>query len=239
MTGTQPPSASTREALNLSISDMLPPLMGVIPFGLITGVAGVSAGLTIFQTMASSFLLFAGAAQLAAYQLIGVGAPVLIVVLTVAVVNLRYLMYSASIAPYLTHWKTWWKVLGAYILVDQSYALSLTRFQEARLQERWPRWVYFIAGSVMTWVVWQVAVLLGAWLGAKVPPSWSLDFAIPLSFMAMVAAVIRDRATAGAALVGGIVAIFGATIPYNLGLILASLLGIMAGAMIERRERGV
>jgi len=91
---------------------------------------------------------------------------------------------------------------------------------------------------VLTWPVWQVAVLMGAWLGAKVPPSWSLDFAIPLSFLAMVFAAIRDRPTALAALASGMVAMFAATLPYNLGLIVAALVGIGAGMGLERRQHG-
>jgi len=221
--------------VRLGIADVAPSLLGVIPFGLIAGVAGVSAGLSLVQTMASSLLLFAGASQLAGYQLIGLDAPVLLVVLTVAVVNLRYAMYSASLARYWLDWKLWRKIVGAYILVDQTYALSLIRFREARLSQPLPRWIYYISGSVATWLVWQVAVFLGAWLGTKVPPSWSLDFAIPLSFMAMVFGAIKDRPTAIAAAVGGVVAMLSATIPLNLGLMVASLCGIVAGMLLERR----
>ncbi|WP_018467224.1 AzlC family ABC transporter permease [Calidithermus timidus] len=230
------PREHTQSVASQSISDVWPSLLGVVPFGLITGAAGVSAGLSVLQTMASSLVLFAGAAQLAAYQLMGSGSPVLVVVLTVAVVNLRYLMYSASLAPYLAGWKLAWKVTGAYIMVDQLYALSLHRFREERFSSPLSRWVYYITGSALTWVVWQVAVWIGAGLGAKVPPSWSLDFAIPLSFMAMVFASIRDRPTAAAALVGGISAMFAATLPYNLGLIVASLAGIAAGMWLERKR---
>jgi len=225
-----------QSAVSQSISDVWPSLLGLLPFGLIAGAAGVSAGLSVLQTMASSLVLFSGAAQLAAYQLMGSGSPMLVVVLTVAVVNLRYLMYSASLAPYLAEWKAWWKILGAYIMVDQLYALSLHRFQEERFSGSVPRWLYYITGSALTWGVWQVAVWMGAWLGAKVPPSWSLDFAIPLSFMAMVFAAVRDRPTAAAALVGGLVAMFVAALPYNLGLIVASLAGIGAGMWLERRH---
>lgn len=230
--------AESRKAASEGVRDVWPSLLGVVPFGLITGAAGTGAGLSVLQTVTSSVLLFAGASQLAAYQLMGAGSPLLVIVLTVAVVNLRYVMYSASLAQYLVGWKPWWKVMGAYILVDQLYALSLHRFREPHLSRPLPRWVYYITGSVLTWLVWQVAVLMGAWLGAKVPPSWSLDFAIPLSFLAMVFAAIRDRPTALAALAGGVVAMFAATLPYNLGLIVASLAGIGVGMGLERRQHG-
>jgi predicted branched-subunit amino acid permease len=106
----------------------LPLLVGVVPFGLVVGVAAVDAGLPPAAAFGMSIVVFAGASQLAVIELLRSDTPLVLVVLTGVIVNLRILMYSASIAPYFQQYRTRWKALLAYFLTDQAYAVAIARY---------------------------------------------------------------------------------------------------------------
>ena len=209
----------------------LPILIGVIPFAMITGVAATSVGLTLMETIGMSVLVFAGASQMVVFQLMTAGSPWIIMVLTAWVINLRFTMYSATLAPYLQKLSTWRKALLAYILSDQAFGISLSHFATTT-EEINHRWYYF-GSALIVWVAWQISAILGALLGSLVPASWGFDFAFPLSFMALMFAALRDRPTVIAALAGGFIAVLAKGLPYNTGLVLATFLGIMAGYWAE------
>ncbi len=213
------------------VQGTLPILIGVIPFAMITGVAAVSVGLTFFETTGMSILVFAGASQLVVFQLMTAGSPWIIMVLTAWVVNVRFTMYSATLAPYLQKLSIWQKALLAYMLSDQAFGVSLSHFLATK-EEIDHRWYYF-GSALLIWVAWQVSAVIGALLGSLVPASWGFDFAFPLSFMALMFAALRDRPTVIAALIGGIIAVLGKGLPYNTGLVLATFLGITAGYFAE------
>ncbi len=213
------------------VQGSLPILIGVIPFAMITGVGAVSVGLTFWETMGMSVLVFAGASQLVVFQLMSVGTPWIIMVLTAWVVNVRFTMYSATLAPYLQKLSTGRKALLAYMLSDQAFGVSMSRFVSAQ-DEIDHRWYYF--GSALTiWTAWQISAVAGTLLGSLVPASWGFDFAFPLSFTALMFGALRDRPTVVAAVVGGMVAVTAKGLPYNTGLVLATFLGIAAGYVAE------
>jgi 4-azaleucine resistance transporter AzlC len=213
------------------IKGSLPILIGVIPFAMITGVGAVSVGLTFWETLGMSVLVFAGASQLVIFQLMSAGTPWVIMVLTAWVVNVRFTMYSASLAPYLQKLSTGRKALLAYMLSDQAFGVSMSRFASNE-KEMYHRWYYF--GAALTiWTAWQVSAMIGTLLGALVPASLGFDFAFPLSFMALMFGALRDRPTVVAAVVGGFVAVMSKGLPYNIGLVLATFLGIAAGYIAE------
>ncbi len=212
----------------------LPILIGVIPFAMITGVAAVSVGLTLFETVGISVIVFAGASQLVVYQLMSAGSPWIIMVLTAWVINLRFSMYSATLAPHLQKLPTWQKAVMAYLLSDQAFGISLSHFIINKEVNH--RWFYF--GAALTvWVAWLISATIGALLGALVPASWGFDFAFPLSFMALMFAALHDRPTVIAALTGGSIAVIAKGLPYNTGLVLATFTGIAAGYMVESYSR--
>jgi 4-azaleucine resistance transporter AzlC len=213
------------------VKGTLPILIGVIPFAMITGVAAVSVGLTFFETMGMSVLVFAGASQLVIFQLMSTGSPWIIMVLTAWVVNLRFTMYSATLAPHLQKLSTWRKALLAYMLSDQAFGISMSHFVMSKdeIDHRW----YYFGSALLIWVAWQISAIIGALLGPLVPASLGFDFAFPLSFMALMFAALRDRPTVIAALTGGIIAVLGKGLPYNTGLVLATFLGIAAGYLAE------
>ena len=210
--------------------DTLPILLGVVPFATICGVAAVSVGLTPFEAIGMNIIVFAGASQLAVLQLMSIGSPWLIMVLTAWVINVRFTMYSATLAPYLQKEALLRKAPFTYMLSDQAFGVTMSRFSNEPPAN--PAWYFY--GSVATvWVTWILSAVAGALLGTLIPESWGFDFAFPLSFMALMFAALKDRPTVVAALVGGTTAMLAKGLPYNLGLIVAALLGIASGVLAE------
>ncbi|WP_225741181.1 AzlC family ABC transporter permease [Halorussus halophilus] len=207
-----------------------PILLGVVPFGMVAGVAAVGVGIPAVQALAMSVIIFAGASQLAAIELVGRSAPVVVVVLTVFVVNLRMVMYSASIAPYFESESPRWKAALSYFLTDQAYAVSLLEFEnDPETSRRW----YYLGVGIPLWVTWQAATIAGIVLGAQLPAGWHLEFAVPLVFLAVLVPAVTDRSTGAAAVVGGTAAVVAHGLPYNLGLVTAAVVGIAAGLVVE------
>ena len=212
------------------VRGVLPILLGVVPFAMITGVAAVGVGLSPLDTFGMSVIVFAGASQLAMLQLMKTGSPWIIMVLTTWVINLRFVMYSAVLAPSMQNLPTRWKAVLAYMLSDQAFGISMSYF--ATHEEVDKGWFYF--GAALTiWVAWQVSAIAGSLLGTLIPAGWGFDFAFPLSFMALMFAALRDRPTVAAAVTGGLAAVLGKGLPYNMGLVLATLVGIGCGMLAE------
>lgn len=221
-----------RTALGDALRDIAPILVGVAPFGLIVGVAAVDAGLEAFQAYAVSPLVFAGAAQLAALDLIGRDGAVVVVILTPLVINARFVMYSASLAPWFRPASPSAKVAAAYLLTDQAFAVSIIRYTRRKEGTR-VRMSYYFAAALALWLTWQVTSLVGVLVGAAIPAEWSLDFAVPLVFMALLVPAVVDRPTAVAAAVGAAVAVATTGLPFNLGLLSGAAAGIGAGYAAE------
>jgi len=178
-----------------------------------------------------SSLVFAGSAQFITTELLRESAPGLVILLTIAVVNLRHMLYSASLAPYLASLSTRWKVLLAYLLTDEAYAPTVIHYEK---EGATPFGHFFLLGAGLTlWIDWQISTALGIFLGAAIPESWSLDFALPLTFIAMVVPVLKNRPAIAAAISAGVVALFAHTLPYQLGLIVAAVVGITVGTLLE------
>lgn len=231
---------SARKEFLAGLSAGLPILLGVIPFGLIYGVLALGADLSVAQAQGMSSIVFAGSAQFVAAQMLRDGAPASVMLLTAAVINLRHMLYSASVAPYLQPLGWRWKALLAYLLTDEAFAVAITRYaapETAASSHTHRRWYYLGAGLAL-WTVWQISTAIGIALGAQVPASWGLDFALPLTFIALVVPALRDRPAVGAALTAGLVAVAAHGLPFKLGLVTAAICGIAAGLWLEHmRER--
>jgi predicted branched-subunit amino acid permease len=213
---------------------MAPPLVGVVPFGLVTGVVSTAAGLTPLETMVMSVATFSGIVHVVSAQLYAAGAPLAVIVATAAVLSLRLVMYSAGLAPWLAHLPVRWKLVIAYCLTDHAYALSVVEFTHH--PDRGNRHWYIAGGGAIAWVVWGVAVGAGVVVGAQVPPAWGLDFTFALTFLALLMVVLQDRPGVAAAVVGGIAAILAFHLPLKLGLIVAALTGVAAGTAWRAME---
>ena len=212
----------------------IPLLIGVFPFGMIYGALALNAGLSASAAQSMSSIVFAGSAQFITTQLVHESAPGLVMVLTIAVVNLRHMLYSASLAPYLASLSTRWKVLLGYLLTDEAYAPTAIHYEKEGMTP-WGHWFLLGAGLAL-WTNWQISTGLGIFLGTAIPESWSLDFALPLTFIAMVVPVLKNRPAVAAAISAGAVALVAYSLPYKLGLILAALVGITVGTVLEGRK---
>jgi predicted branched-subunit amino acid permease len=221
-----------RAAFLQGMRSVAPVLLGVAPFGLMAGVAAVSIGIDKLPAVAYSFIIFAGAAQLAMVDLLGRDVPAVIVVMTALIVNLRMVMYSAGLAPHFQDQPRGWKAVMAYLLTDQAFAVSIVRFQKP--MSRGEKRMYYLGAALGMWCAWQICTALGVFLGARIPSGWSLDFAIPLTFMSLLSPVITDRASLAAAISAGSTAVLAAGLPHNLGLVAAAVVGIAAGLAVER-----
>ena len=227
-------------AARAGVRASLPLLLGIIPFGVVAGVAAVDAGLSPVAALGMSVVIFAGAAQLAVIELLRSDTPLAVVVLTGVVVNLRILMYSASLAPYFEQYRTRWKAVLSYFLTDQAYALSVARYtDEARDEdagEDGRRDWYYLGVAVTLWAVWVTSTVVGIGLGRGLPASWGLEFAVPLVFLALLVPRLTDRPTLAAAVVAGLVALVGRNLPFELGLPVAAIVGVLVGVGLERRR---
>jgi 4-azaleucine resistance transporter AzlC len=212
-----------------------PILLGVAPFGLLYGALAMDSGLDVPAAQAMSSILFAGSAQLVAVRMIGAGLPPLAIILVVFVVNLRHALYSASIAPHVRHLSPSWKLLLAYLLTDEAYAVTITHYQQADTSS-WKHW-YFLGAGLTLWAAWQASTAIGIFIGARIPPGWPLGFLLPLTFIALVVPALKDRAGILASIVAALVGLLTIGFPFRLGLLLAAFLGIQTGMLVEGRRK--
>lgn len=211
-----------------------PLLIGVFPFGMIYGALALNAGLSTTAAQLMSSIVFAGSSQFITAQLIHDAVPGFVILLTIAVVNLRHALYSASVAPYVASLPMRWKVLLSYLLTDEAYAATILHYEKEGITP-YSHW-FFLGAGFSLWFTWQVSTALGIFLGTAIPDSWSLDFALPLTFIAMVVPVLKNRPMIAAALSAGVTALLAYSLPYRLGLILAALVGIVVGTLLEENK---
>ena len=213
----------------------LPLLLGVVPFGMIFGVLGLAAGMPGWAVVLSSSLIFGGSSQVVFAQLWGAGTPPAVLTTTVGVVNLRHLLYSAAVADYLRALPWRWKLLLAYLLTDEAFAAAVPRLRDGPVTAQRH---YFLFGTGFTlWSGWQVSTLAGVLLGAAIPPGWSLDFSIALTFIALLVLSVHRRSDTWAALAAALVVLPALALPHKLGLLVAAAVGIACGLWLSRFDR--
>ncbi|MBE3639440.1 AzlC family ABC transporter permease [Mangrovicoccus algicola] len=220
-------------AIRRGLVDSIPFLIVIVPFGMLFGVAGAEAGLPIAQVMGFTVLVIAGAAQFTALQLLQDNAPLAVILLTSLAVNLRMAMYSAALAPHLGKARLWQRGLVAYLLVDQSYALAQAAYEREPGRPLPQKLGYFFATMSTIAPVWFLATYCGARMGAAVPEGIALDFAVPVTFLALVAPGLKTLAHLAAAGTSVALALALSWMPYSLGLILAAIAAMAAGAQTE------
>jgi 4-azaleucine resistance transporter AzlC len=213
--------------------DQLPLILGVFPLGLIFGALSLSAGFSPLAAQGLSFFVFAGSSQFVAISLIADGTPGLLIVLSIFIVNLRHGLYSASFAPKLRSLSRPWKIAISWLLTDEAFAVASLRY--ARGRGKMDHWYTFGTGLTL-WASWQVSTAFGIALGAAIPASWRLEFALPLTMMALLSPRLIDRPSWASALCAGTTAVLLVGLPLNLNLLIAPLIGIIAGWSLETIE---
>lgn len=215
--------------------DGAPFMLVIVPFGAVFGVVATEAGLNLLETLSFSVVVIAGAAQFVALQMMQDQAPVLIVLAASLAVNLRMAMYSAALAPHLGALPWWKRAVVAYFTLDQTFAASSLRFDRDSSMTTAQKLAYFMGVSVAVCPLWYVATWGGAVLGQAVPAGLPIDFAVPITFLALIVPMLRSAAHVAAVLVSIVGALVFGFMPYNTGLLLAALLAMVTGAEVERR----
>lgn len=221
----------SRPAFFEGVRDMVPVLVGIVPFGMVCGIGAVAAGASTMAALAMSAIMFSGAAQIIAAQLLAAGAPLMVIILSCLVVGLRFLVYSAAMAPYLRPLDHRWRNLLSFLLTDQAFAGTIQRFRAS--DDLRGNASYFLGGGVLLWVTWQLATLAGILAGQVIPASWQLEFVVPLCFLAVLAPLLRDRASLLVVFVAGAAAIELDDMPMRLSLFCAGLIGIASGVLAD------
>jgi len=216
------------------VRDETPILLGVIPFGLIFGALAINAHIAYPLAQVMSSIIFAGASQIIAAQMIGAGTSGLVILLIIFIVNLRHALYSASVSPHLRHISTGWKVLLAYLLTDEAFAVTITHYNREGSPEN-KHW-YFLGSGLTLWTAWQVSTALGIIIGAQIPQSWPLYFVLPLTFIALVVPALKDKASIAAAVTAALVGLLTIGFPFKTGLLAAAFFGILTGLLVEKRS---
>lgn len=222
-----------RSELWAGIRAELPIAIGVIPFGLIFGVLASNAGLPPLLAWSTSQIVFAGSAQFLAIPLLAAGTPAVVLIATTFIINLRHMLYSATLSPDAEHLSPHWKWLLAYLLTDEAFAPTAVHYADRFVSLEHKHW-FWLGSGLTLWLTWQIFTGLGIFLGSQLPTDLGLEFTLALTFIGIVVPTLVNRPMWGAAVSAGIVAILTAELPYKLGLMAAAFIGITVGLILEQ-----
>jgi predicted branched-subunit amino acid permease len=212
-----------------------PALIATGIWGLVTGVAMVKTGLTQWEALGMTLLVFAGSAQLAALPLIAADAPVWVVLVTATVVNLRFVIFSASLWPYFRRFQLRKRLLLGYVTGDIGVAIFVSRYANAPPEERGnTEQVWFFLGiAAANWLAWQPMSVVGIFLADGVPGAWGLEFAAILALLSLTMPMLNSRPALAGAASAGLIAVAAAGFPLKLGLVAAVIVGIAVAMATE------
>lgn len=215
------------------VRDIIPLVIGAIPFGIIFGTLATNNGLSPAATLAMSAFVFAGSSQFIAAGMIAVNTGWLLIVLTTVVVNLRHLLYAVSLVPYVQGLSQKWKIPLSFLLTDEAFAIVIRRY-EAKAAMPFKHW-YYLGAALAMYLNWQLCTVLGITLGQLVPNAagWGLDFAMSVTFIGMIVPYLKSKPMVIAVVAAGLVALLAASLPNKLGLMAAAFAGIGAGMVSE------
>lgn len=211
--------------------DMLGVSLGVGAWGLVTGVAMVKSGMSVWLALLMSLTVFAGSAQLAAIPLMAVGAPMWVIWATALCVNLRFVIFSAQWRPFFMRFPRLQRLALGYFAADLNYVLFMRRFSEARAGAG--QIEYFLGGTIVNWSAWQFPSIVGILLADVIPTHWGLGFAGVLALLGLTYSLLSDRATAFAAVVAGAAAVAAFALPFRLHIVVAIAAAVCVGLMID------
>jgi predicted branched-subunit amino acid permease len=209
---------------------------GLAAWGMMTGVAMIKSGMSLAEALAMTLLVYAGSSQLAAIPLIAAGAPVLVIWATGLCVNLRFVVFSAHLRPYLMHLPRRWRLLTGYITADLSYVMFTRRYPQPpqSAPERQAQLAYLLGGCATNWGSWQVASLLGIALAHSVPAEWGLGFAGILALLGVTCSLASSRLRVVSAGVAGAAAVAAFALPFKLNIVVAIAAAVALALLLER-----
>ncbi len=229
---------ATRSAFLSGLGQGAPFVLVIAPFGILFGIVASEAGWSTMQMMAMSVLVVAGISQFTAVQMIADNVPTVVVILTALAVNLRLAIYSASLALHLGALPFRQRAVLAYMLLDSSYAAAVSRFAVEPEMTGSEKFAYFVGASMPIVPVWYAFTWLGGVAGRAVPEEYALDFALPITFIAMFAPLLRGRPQVAAAVTAMGLSLLLADLPFGSGILAAALGAMAVGAGVERLGEG-
>ncbi len=229
-------AASRRVEFLLGARDTIPMVIGATPFAILFGALATSAGLSLAATVGMSLFVFAGSAQFVAASLLVQGTGIAVIILTTFIVNLRHALYSAALGPHVRGLPQRWLMPLGFLLTDETFAVVIKRYRETP-GVAFGHW-YFLGSACAMYFNWQVFTLVGIFAGHQMQglADWGLEFAMVVTFIGIVVPLITDKPMVICAVVAIVVALAARDLPHNLGLILASLLGIASGYLAENAQ---
>ncbi len=215
----------------MGLKAISPLCVGGFPFSFIVGAISISVGMSITQSTLWSFTVFAGSAQMVALGLIQSSGSILIIMLTTFIINLRHVLYSASMAEYMKDYSFPMRALMAYGLTDEVYAATIDEMKSNKKDRHW----FYLGAMGGFWFTWVLANFLGAIVGSSFPEiaDYGLDFAMVAAFIAIVIPQVKNRECITAAIVATITGILLSGLPYSLGLVIAACIGVFAGYRMD------
>ena len=224
---------SNLHVFSRGIVDVSPLMIPVVPFGLIFGILAIEIGFSPLATMGMSLIIFGGASQIVLLQLFSGGASSLIIISSVGAVNSRHLLYGAVISEHISDLRLMWKIIISYFLIDQAFALSNEYFKKNQNRNKY---FHLIGGGVTCWVIWQSSTFLGIILGETIPEKLGLNFAVPLTFLALLVNDFRKLINVIVIITSGFIATLGYNfIPYKAYVIVAGLAGLCVAWILTKK----
>lgn len=216
------------------VSAVMPLCIGDFPFSFIVGALSVSAGMSVWQSTAWSCIVIAGSAQMLALNMLKTGAGLGVIIFTTLVINLRHVLYSASMAEKVQDASFFRKCFIAYALTDEVYATTVKKMDACKGD----KYLFYFTVMLTFWGFWVLADFLGAVIGSSFPDiqKYGLDFAMVAAFIAIVVPQIKSQACTVAALVASVSGVLLVILPWSLGIVVASLLGVLAGFCMDLAE---
>ena len=220
----------------LGLRDMSSVAPGIASWGLMTGVAMVKSGLSLPEALLMGLTVFAGSSQLAAIPLIAAGAPMWVILATAFCVNLRFVVFSAHLRPYVMHLPLWRRMLNGYMTADLSYVLLTRRFPQPSAEPslQLAQDAYWAGNCALNWFSWTFAGLLGIALANAIPPAWGLGFAGILALLGVLCSLITDRLRAVSAGVAGAAAVAVFALPLKLNILVAIAAAVAVCMLLEK-----
>ena len=214
--------------------DTIPMMVGAAPFGVIFGTLVTSGPLALWHGPLMSLAVFAGSAQFIALGLIASHASFVVIWATTLIVNLRHVLYSATLAPYVSHLPLRWRLVLGGLLTDEVFAVAWAHFRRRPPGDDVSPW-HFLGSGVAMYVNWQIWTVVGLLFGAAFPglQSLGLDFAMVATFIAIVVPQLVAVRYVAAAVTAGALAFFWQGWPYKLGLLGAVLAGVAVGVVLS------
>ncbi len=218
------------------LRDVAPQSPGIAAWGLMTGVAMVKSGMTVFASVVMTLLVFAGSSQLASIPLIVAGAPAWVILATGFCVNLRFVVFSLHLRPHLIHLPRWERMVHGYLTADISYVLFTRRFQEPghTPEQRHAQEAYLAGSDCLNWGSWMVASLVGIALANYIPPAWGLGFAGILCLLGIQCSLASSRMRLVASAVAGLAASVAYALPLKLNIVVAIAAAVILCLGLER-----